>query len=82
MASFTKNPETKNGDSTSTETIVVPDDFYCPITGELMNNPVSEKSGHSYERDSIMEWLSRNQTSPITRLPLTSNSFKVSLFIC
>ena len=57
----------------------VPREFYCPITGELMNNPVSEQSGHSYERDSIMEWLSRSQTSPITRLPLTEGDLTENL---
>ena len=32
-------------------TIFVPHDFYCPITGELMNNPVSDREGFSYEKD-------------------------------
>ena len=44
--------------------IFVPEDFYCPITGDLMKDPVSEPEGHTYERDAIMKWLSKNNTSP------------------
>ena len=50
--------------------VFVPDDFYCPITGDLMENPVSEPSGHTYERESILTWLSSKKESPITRQPL------------
>ena len=48
-------------------TIFVPDDFYCPITGELMKEPVSDNEGFSYEKSAILQWLQTKQTSPITR---------------
>jgi hypothetical protein len=51
--------------------ILVPNDFYCPISGELMVDPVSEPRGHTYERAQIMTWLERNSTSPMDRGPLT-----------
>lgn len=51
-------------------TIFVPNEFYCPITGELMNDPVTEPDGHTYERKAIMKWLSKNKTSPMSRSPL------------
>ena len=35
----------------------VPPDFYCPISGELMINPVIGKDGHSYEKTEIMRFL-------------------------
>lgn len=53
----------------STETFV-PEEFYCPISGDLMTEPVSEASGHTYEKDQIMRWLQTKQTSPMTNLPL------------
>ena len=28
-----------------TQTVFIPPDFYCPITGELLRDPVSEPSG-------------------------------------
>ncbi len=51
-------------------TIFVPNDFYCPITGELMKDPVTDQEGHTYERSAIMKWLSKSNTSPLTRKPL------------
>jgi Mg-chelatase subunit ChlD len=44
--------------------------FYCPITDEIMKDPVIDYEGNSYERSAIEEWLSKNRTSPITRSPL------------
>ena len=52
-----------------TETFV-PEEFYCPISGDLMTEPVSEAAGHTYEKDQIMRWLQTKQTSPMTNLPL------------
>ena len=51
----------------------VPPDFYCPITGELMNEPVSDPEGHTYEKNEILRWLSTNPISPLTRTPLNSS---------
>ncbi len=49
------------------ERIFIPQDFYCPITGELLQNPVSDPAGHTYEKESILKWLSTKKESPITR---------------
>ena len=45
----------------------VPTNFYCPITGDLMKEPVSDKEGNSYEKTQIIMWLGTSKTSPITR---------------
>ena len=60
-------------------TIFVPDDFYCPITGNLMSDPVSEPDGHTYERYAIIKWLSKNNTSPMTRGGLCVRSLKENI---
>ncbi|CAF1177076.1 unnamed protein product [Adineta ricciae] len=44
--------------------------FICPITHELMNDPVIDPDGNSYERKAIEAWLHSHGTSPITRAPL------------
>ncbi|CAG9335121.1 unnamed protein product [Blepharisma stoltei] len=44
----------------------VPDDYCCPITGDLMEDPVVAPDGHSYERASITAWFQKNKTSPLT----------------
>jgi hypothetical protein len=46
--------------------------YYCPITQELMRDPVVDRDGNSYERSAIMVWLERNQLSPITRNPMNA----------
>ncbi|KAF6726691.1 WD repeat, SAM and U-box domain-containing protein 1 [Oryzias melastigma] len=49
----------------------VPDHFLCPITRELMKDPVIAADGFSYERESIESWIQgKNKTSPMTNLPL------------
>jgi len=35
-----------------------------------MVDPVIDPEGNTYERSAIEDWLSKNQTSPITRNPL------------
>jgi hypothetical protein len=46
----------------------LPDEFCCPITNTIMNDPVVSKFGHSYERSAIIEWLgSHSHTCPMTR---------------
>ncbi|XWS15641.1 hypothetical protein CRYUN_Cryun34aG0019000 [Craigia yunnanensis] len=48
-----------------------PDDFKCPISLEIMSDPVILSSGHTFDRASIQRWLdSGHRTCPITKLPL------------
>eukprot|EP01117_Protostelium_nocturnum_P018971 TRINITY_DN8069_c0_g1_i1.p1 TRINITY_DN8069_c0_g1~~TRINITY_DN8069_c0_g1_i1.p1 ORF type:complete len:453 (+),score=103.04 TRINITY_DN8069_c0_g1_i1:51-1409(+) len=45
----------------------VPEPFLCPITHEIMSDPVVASDGHTYEKDAIKEWFGRgNATSPLT----------------
>jgi hypothetical protein len=63
----------------SSDQVVLDDDdgypvlFYCPITSELMTDPVIDPEGNSYERAAIEHWLKRSETSPVTRAPLASH---------
>ncbi|XVF00768.1 hypothetical protein REPUB_Repub04eG0029800 [Reevesia pubescens] len=46
---------------------VIPHEFLCPITLEIMTDPVIVATGQSYERDSIRKWLNSNhRTCPKT----------------
>lgn len=55
------------------EGLPVPASFRCPITQEIMQNPVTTVDGHSYEKEQIRGWFQRGmQTSPLTNLPLAS----------
>ncbi|KAM7265108.1 hypothetical protein ACFE04_002791 [Oxalis oulophora] len=51
--------------------ISLPDDFKCPISLEIMSDPVILPSGHTFDRSSIQRWLdSGHRSCPITKLPL------------
>jgi hypothetical protein len=43
-----------------------PDTFLCPITNEVMDDPVVAADGHTYEREAIETWFRRRNTSPMT----------------
>jgi len=42
----------------------------CPITTDVMMDPVIDHEGNTYERSAILSWLKINNTSPVTRNPL------------
>ena len=51
-----------------------PDAYICPITSEMMSDPVSTSDGFTYEREAILEWLrSGNTTSPLSGAVLERN---------
>ena len=45
----------------------MPDHFLCPITNEVMEDPVVAMDGFTYERQAITTWFQRHDTSPMTR---------------
>jgi len=45
-------------------------EFYCPITLEIMHDPVITADGATYERSAIQEWLQQNDLSPNTGMQL------------
>lgn len=51
----------------------VPKSFMCPIAQQAMRIPVVAADGHSYERQSILEWFERGSTtSPISNVEMGS----------
>ncbi|KAL9231752.1 hypothetical protein vseg_006938 [Gypsophila vaccaria] len=53
----------------------IPYHFRCPISLELMTDPVTISTGQTYDRSSIDSWVSTgNTTCPVTRSPLTDFS--------
>ncbi|KAG8364253.1 hypothetical protein BUALT_Bualt19G0108900 [Buddleja alternifolia] len=52
--------------------VQIPYYFRCPISLELMNDPVTVCTGQTYDRSSIESWIATgNTTCPVTRAPLT-----------
>jgi WD40 repeat protein len=51
----------------STNEIKIPEEYLCPITHEIMTDPVVAADGQTYDRKSITEWFSRgHRKSPLT----------------
>nr|GEV30421.1 U-box domain-containing protein 11-like [Tanacetum cinerariifolium] len=54
---------------------VIPDDFLCPISLELMKDPVIVSTGQTYERLYIQRWINcGNITCPKTRVKLQNTT--------
>uniref|UniRef100_A0A7N0ZS14 U-box domain-containing protein n=1 Tax=Kalanchoe fedtschenkoi TaxID=63787 RepID=A0A7N0ZS14_KALFE len=51
--------------------VQIPYHFRCPISLELMTDPVTVSTGQTYDRASIESWVATgNTTCPVTRQPL------------
>ena len=50
----------------------LPRAFLCPITRDVMYEPVLDGEGNTYERSALLTWLSEHNTSPVSRQPLTA----------
>ncbi|XP_041013675.1 U-box domain-containing protein 21-like [Juglans microcarpa x Juglans regia] len=60
------------GENTDME-LTIPGHFRCPISLDLMKDPVTFSTGITYDRESIETWLEAgNQTCPITNQELKS----------
>ncbi len=45
---------------------VILKELECPITHEMMVDPVMAADGHTYDRPSIERWFAAHNTSPLT----------------
>lgn len=52
-------------------------DFICPISLEIMDEPVKTIHGQIFDRSSIEEWLANKNECPITRKYMTKNDFSI-----
>jgi len=46
--------------------------MYCPIGFTLMEDPVIDNDGHSYERKNIEKWFNTSHHSPMTGLTMSN----------
>jgi hypothetical protein len=60
---------------------IIESTLMCPITQEIMKDPVQCSDGQTYERDAIVRWLNQKQTSPLTNLPMGIHDLKVNAAI-
>lgn len=61
---------------------LTPDDFRCPISLEIMKDPVTLSTGHTYDRASILKWFrAGNSTCPKTGERLQSKELLANLVL-
>lgn len=51
----------------------IPNEFICPITSEIMSDPVMLTDGQVYEKKAIQKWLTNHNTSPLTKIIVDKN---------
>ncbi|KAJ7950348.1 RING-type E3 ubiquitin transferase [Quillaja saponaria] len=68
---------------TGRRSLVIPDDFRCSISLELMKDPVIISTGQTYERASIKKWLDAGHgTCPKTQQILSSTTLTPNHVLC
>ena len=59
----------------------IPPKLQCPLSLELMIDPVMDAAGQAYERSAIEAWLARgNRTDPMTGEPLAHTNLIPNVF--
>ncbi|CAL1547715.1 unnamed protein product [Lymnaea stagnalis] len=56
----------------STEPTNTPEEFLCPITHEIMRDPVIASDGYTYDKQAILSWMGKEPRSPMTNMVLDS----------
>lgn len=59
----------------------IPKDYVCPISLQLMTDPVIDCNGHTFDRPSITEWYQKSKISPITHVSITNNNLTPNLIL-
>lgn len=61
--------------------INIPDEFTCPISHELIREPVTiedDPTGHLYEKKALEEWFKTSNINPMTKEPVSSKTIKIN----
>jgi hypothetical protein len=66
-----KKTKPKKTKTKKTKTKEIPREFLCPISHELMIDPVINTAGQTYERKFIERWLKNKSWDPVTKEPIT-----------
>lgn len=61
-------------------TSTAPNDFVCPLSKDVMRDPVVTTQGISFERDAIVSWLQEtgSKICPVTGAPLKASSLRTN----
>tara|TARA_B110000046_G_scaffold84533_2_gene92636 strand:+ start:77 stop:1690 length:1614 start_codon:yes stop_codon:yes gene_type:complete len=60
--------------------VPLPNEFFCPLTLEIMKDPVVASDGFTYERNAIERVMMRDQMRKLARSPMTQSELEPVLF--
>lgn len=63
------------GDIDNNLSLSHPEEFLCPISGQLMREPVIVGDGKAYDKYSIKKWFEIKQSSPLSNVLLENSLF-------
>lgn len=55
-----------------------PSNYYCPLTLQIMEEPVTDTCGHCFEHDAIASWLDGHTICPISRKPICLTDLRLA----
>ena len=62
---------------------MIPEYFFCPLTLEVMSDPLVSMHGQNFKRNAILHWLYEgNSTCPITRQTLSPSMLIPNAQLC
>ena len=59
----------------------VPEELLCPLTHELLIDPVMTEDGHTYERAVLERWLSSHDTDPLTGVVMRDRTLRPNVLV-
>ena len=78
-SSIHNNYTNNNYYNNNNNTFDIPFTFICPLTKNIMKEPVITKYGSNYEKNAIENYLKENKKDPLTGNPLSLNMLKPNL---
>lgn len=73
--------ESTPSDASATLKAVILGTLLCPLTGNVINDPVVLTDGYTYERAAIVEWLEQQPFSPLTMEPVQLQAVRANLAV-
>lgn len=71
-------PASSNGGDATTSP---PEELVCPLTHELMVDPVMTDDGQTYERAPLERWLASHDTDPLTGMHLKDKTLRPNVLV-
>jgi hypothetical protein len=88
---ITKQPENKDTNTDTSKQIInyiivdeskVDEQMICPVSQNIMINPVTTKCNHTFDKKMIEPWLQEHKTCPLCRSGVLLSDLKENIELC